>query len=83
MNDDMAIIAKERLELALQALEMRDLDRCGRLALSVAEMTINAKSTIPRCPSTRAVDGVPPEIADWPVFSNPEAWGHISESIHG
>ena len=69
MNDDMAIIAKERLELALQALEMRDFDRCCRLAASVGLMDEQPLG--------------PPEIADWPKFSNPAAWGHISESIHG
>lgn len=68
MNPDMIRMAKERLELALQALEMGDADRCGRLALSVGEMI--------------GASAVPPELADWPTWSNPAAWGHISESMH-
>ena len=69
MNPDMIRIVKDRLELALQALEMGDADRCGRLALSVGEMI--------------GASAVPPELVDWPTFSNPAALGHISESPHG
>lgn len=54
MSPDIIRILRERLELALQALEMGDDDRCGRLALSVAE-AIAAKP-------------VPPELADWPTW---------------
>lgn len=36
MNDDMKRIVKENLELALQALEMGDLERSARLAYSAA-----------------------------------------------
>ena len=72
MNPDMVRLAKERLELALQALESGDCARCGRLAISAAQLVSE--------PDAKAV---PAEIADWPQFSIPEAWGYHSESKFG